>query len=155
MTWQAQVYAYCLLLHWHALSVSNMLHSQNAVSCCNKQGDHSCTVQDKECKASKIFGKADSGVLASWPGADFDLSQIYNKTQSAMTSDGFSMSNFLNSFVGEATPASASANATASIDASDEATPNMADGSTDSTDASGDAASDSADGSTASIEANL
>ena len=142
-----------------------------------KVSDYSCTAQDKECKASKVFGEADSGVLASWPGADFDLSQIYNKTASAMKTDEFSMSNFLNSFVGEATPASASANATTSTDASDETTTDsadasdettadsadasdettadLADGSTDSTDASGEAASDSADGSTASIEARL
>ena len=116
---------------------------------------HACTVQDKECKASKVFGEADSGVLASWPGADFDLSQIYNKTESAMKSDGFSMSTFLNSFVGEATPASSSANATASSDTSDEASPDSADGLSDSNDANGQADSDSADGSTASIEARL
>lgn len=120
-----------------------------------KASDHACAVQDKECKASKVFGEADSGVLASWPGADFDLSQIYNKTETAMKSDGFSMSKFFDNFVGEATPASASANATASTDASDEADDDSADGSTDSADADGMAASDSADGSTASIEARL
>ena len=116
---------------------------------------HSCNVQDKECKASKVFGEADSGVLASWPGADFDLSQIYNKTESAMKSDGFSMSTFLNSFVGESTPPSSSANATANTDDSDDATSDLADGSTNSTDARGHAGSDSADGSIASIEARL
>lgn len=108
-------------------------------------------MQEKECKASKVFGEADSGILASWPGADFDLSQIYNKTESAMKTDGFSMTNLLSTFVGEASPASASANATVSTDDSDDATSNSADVSTDSTDAT----SDSADGSIASIEARL
>lgn len=112
-------------------------------------------MQDKECKATKVFGEADSGVLASWPGADFDLSQIYNKTESAMKSDGFSMSNWLNTFVGEATPATASANATVSIDASGDATPISADSSTVTIDADGEATPDSADGSTASIESRL
>ena len=120
-----------------------------------KPSDCACNVQDKECKASKVFGESDSGFLASWPGADFDLSQIYNKTESAMKTDGFSMPNLLSTFVGEASPASASADATVSTDDSDNATPNSAEVSTDSTDAAGKATSDSADGSIASIEARL
>ncbi|KAL3145908.1 hypothetical protein ABBQ38_015276 [Trebouxia sp. C0009 RCD-2024] len=75
------------------------------------------TAFDKECKATKVFGDVESGVLASWPGADFDLSQIYNMTESSMKSDGFSLSKWLDSFTGEETPASASANAT--VDSSD------------------------------------
>ena len=88
-----------------------------------------CIVQDKECKATKVFGEVESGVLASWPGQDFDLSQIYNMTDSAMKSDGFSLSKWLDAFTGEATPASASANATVTVDASDVATPDAIDGS--------------------------
>lgn len=74
-------------------------------------------LQDKECKATKAFGDGDSGVLASWPGQTFDLSQIYNMTESAMKSDDFDLSNWFSSFLGSSSPesdASAVANVTAS-----------------------------------------
>ena len=72
--------------------------------------------QDKECKATKSFGDADSGVLASWPGETFDLSQIYNVTESAMKSSGFDVSNWLTTLLGQATPESAASSAASVAD---------------------------------------
>lgn len=43
--------------------------------------------QDKECKVTKTFGDAQSGILANLNGETFDLSQIYNLTQSTLKSD--------------------------------------------------------------------
>lgn len=86
-------------------------------------------LQDKECKATKVFGEVDTGVLASWPGAEFDLSQIYNETESAMKSGGFSLSNWLGTFTGGESPASASSSATATVKTSDVAAPEGSNGS--------------------------
>ena len=70
-------------------------------------------LQDKECKATKSFGDVQSGILASYPGETFDLSQIYNLTQSTMKSDGLDLSSLFSS----ATPESAAESA-ASVAAS-------------------------------------
>ena len=73
-------------------------------------------LQDKECKATKSFGDSESGVLASWPGQTFDLSQIYNTTESATKSSDFDWSNWLSTFLGDSTPeSSAVANATVTV----------------------------------------
>jgi len=75
-------------------------------------------LQDKECKATKVFGNSQSGVLASYPGETFDLSQIYNLTQSSMKSDGLDLSSLFSNFLDTATPESAAESA-ASVAASD------------------------------------
>ncbi len=74
-------------------------------------------LQDKECKATKVFGNSRSGVLASYPGETFDLSQIYNLTQSSMKSDGLDLSSLFSNFLDTATPESAAESA-ASVAAS-------------------------------------
>jgi len=74
-------------------------------------------LQDKECKATKVFGESQSGVLASYPGETFDLSQIYNLTQSSMKSDGLDLSSLFSNFLDTATPESAAESA-ASVAAS-------------------------------------
>ncbi len=74
-------------------------------------------LQDKECKATKVFGDSQSGVLASYPGETFDLSQIYNLTQSSMKSDGQDLSSLFSNFLDTATPESAAESA-ASVAAS-------------------------------------
>lgn len=75
------------------------------------------TTFDKECKATKVFGDVQSGVLASYPGETFDLSQIYNLTQSSIKSDGLDLSNLFSNFLDTATPESAAESA-ASVAAS-------------------------------------
>ena len=75
-------------------------------------------LQDKECKATKTFGAAQSGVLANLNGETFDLSQIYNLTQSAMKSDGLDLSNLFSGFLGSAATPESAASSAASVAAS-------------------------------------
>lgn len=85
---------------------------------CDTLEAHCCSLlQDKECKVTKAFGDVQSGVLASYPGETFDLSQIYNLTLSSMKSDGLDLDNLFSGFLNSATPESA-AESTASVAAS-------------------------------------
>lgn len=83
------------------------------------------TVFDKECKVTKVFGEADSGVLATTEGQTYDLSNVYNLTQTTVKSDNDQLSNWFTNFLSTGTPESASsANATVSTDSdSDDSTP--------------------------------
>ena len=74
---------------------------------------------------TKIFGEADSGVLATTEGQTYDLSNIYNLTQTTFKSDNDQVSNWFTNFLSTGTPESASsANATVSTDGdSDDSTP--------------------------------
>ena len=77
-------------------------------------------LQDKECKVTKVFGEADSGVLATTEGQTYDLSNIYNLTSTTVKSDSDELSNWFTNFLSTGTPESASsANATVSTDGDD------------------------------------